>query len=83
MRNCVLVTHGSEGVETKKNAKCLKNRWESMKIFEMINVATEVDIRGHTYCCENQNDLIEFILHSKESKKSAKSFKTSLISVKN
>ena len=48
---------------------------ESMKMFEIRNMATEAGISGHTIA-KTKNDLIQFILNSKESKKSAESLYT-------
>ena len=48
---------------------------ESMKMFEIRNMATEAGISGHTIV-KTKNDLIQFILNSKESKKSAESLYT-------
>ena len=41
---------------------------ENMKMFEIRNMATEAGISGHTIA-KTKNDLIQFILNSKESKK--------------
>ena len=46
-----------------------------MKMFEIRNMATEAGISGHTIA-KTKNDLIQFILNSKESKKSAESLYT-------
>ena len=48
---------------------------ESMKMFEIRNMATEAGISGHTIA-KTKNDLIQFILNSKESKKSTESLYT-------
>ena len=48
---------------------------ESIKMFEIRNMATEAGISGHTIA-KTKNDLIQFILNSKESKKSAESLYT-------
>ena len=44
-------------------------------MFEIRNIATEAGISGHTIA-KTKNDLIQFILNSKESKKSAESLYT-------